>query len=280
MVKLLNRILPTAKLPFEVCKGTVNQRFKLAHKYTNKFIEKMDTYYPQSTPLPVTGFRRCIDETLAPNKIDYFVKRQEEGPIGGTLEPVYKIVCSDPGGEVAYVENGSFNIHLKLDNTGRYILNKSAAVHETRHFLDHICNPKMNILRSNEQFNTEGVDDICFAIHDMTFIDDYVGDPYSKNFMQLYKTCMQEALSKLKPPLQIEILQKIRYSLNLELNAYRHEANYFEKGGFNQKLDKISQILAFNDYINKQAHFVEKLRVVNDFLKTVIKNERSKMNNF
>ncbi len=278
MVKLINKILPTAKLPLDVCRGTVKERYALAHKYTKKFIKNLDKYYPDTVPLSVDGYRKCLDETLAPYKIDYYVKKQEGGDFGGTLEPVYKIVCPDEAAEIAYVENGSFNVYLQLDKSGHFIKSKRTAIHETRHFFDHICNPKTNALDVNEQFNTDGVDDICTGIHDMTFVNDYFASPYSKGFIDLYKQSMNSALDKLEPRLKIEILQKIRYSLITEINAYNEEINYLKRGGLIKRLKNSLNIYLYKEYVNNQARFAEKLDIVTDLLKNVMKKERQNLN--
>lgn len=275
MTKLINRILPAAKLPYTVCKGNLESRNKLAQAYSDKFVQKMNEYCPKGL-LDVEGYKKCLNETIFPHKINFEVKPQDD-IYAGSLVPVYKVVMKDDSNTCAVVHNTGYDIFLKLDDSGKYIKNKRTAVHETRHFFDHICNPKTNSMRCNEQYQADNrnVDEICFYMCDLSLLQlKNLGSPYKKGYIDKYKAEMADGLDKLSNPIAIELLQKIRYSLKTEINAYSDEIKYLEKGGFLNRLKNSLNIYLYKEYLHKQARFPEKLEIVTDMLKAVMQKER------
>lgn len=275
MVKLLNRVLPEAKLPLEICRGNVKQRYKLAADYNDRFVKMMDKYSHSKRILDVDIYKKCLDETLFPHRINYEITRQEDF-WAGTLEPVYDVVMRDNTNNSAFINNTGFKIYFKLDDSGKYILNKHIAVHETRHLFDHICNPKTNNLKCNEEFNSiADIDKFCYEINDMTFRNKGLISPYEKSFLESYKFKLCDNLEKLHPYLQIEVLQKIRYSLQTEINAYSDEIKYLKSGGVINRLKNIVNIYLYKEFLNKQMRFQDKLEIVNGILKNIMLKERS-----
>lgn len=274
MVKILNRVLNTAKLPFDVCRGSAKFRNNLAGEYTKRFIQKMDEYSPQNSPLDIEVFQKCIDETISPYRIDYNVKREPEGSFCGTLKSLYKVM-GDENGKICFVYNYGYDIFLRLDESGRYIRDKRTAVHETRHLFDHICNPKINGLRINEQFNNQSLDQISFDIIDMTLENKGLEQTKYPSIIKEYRKKLNEYFDKLNPAIRIELLQKLRYSLQTEVNAYNEEIKLVQRGGLKTLFKNFKNIYMYKKFLYTELCFPAKLKIVSKALKENLALQRS-----
>ena len=82
-----NRILPKAKLPFNLVKGSVKERELAAGSCWNKFV---DEFVKIKKP-DINDYRKCINKALEPNKVSYKVSPETNSAFYGSAGMDVKI---------------------------------------------------------------------------------------------------------------------------------------------------------------------------------------------
>lgn len=143
-IVLHEKFLPEARLPFSIVKCSVKSRKIMAEKQFKNFYKEINHYW-NGKYCSVDILRETLDKQLSPNKINYVILNEENQKFAGSHGCSVKVT---PG------ENGEINLNhtgykflLPLDSTKNNILNKYTALHEARHFFDHLYNPKYSLIR-------------------------------------------------------------------------------------------------------------------------------------
>ena len=122
------------------------------------------------------------------------------------------------------------------------------------------------MLRYGKILNYKNVDEDNKNLYDFFFEDIY--EPISKKRV---RTKANELIKKVPRPIAIDSLQKIRYTLITEINAYNEELLSLLKDGQIFEYLRIKTVLGFN------CRFKTKLAFVNKTLKDLIGQERSEI---
>lgn len=265
MIKLLSRVGPEAKIPYKVCKGSVNCRNKMAQRLYKKFCIELDKNAIESV-CATEDFTTALKNTLHPYKIAFNVNAETGSKNKGTLTPQFSVKNS--GANSAVISCESFNLSLPMDDDKKIIIDKYCAAHEVRHLLDHIFNPKMSLARWTNQFNNQHYDTNINIVRNKLFNE--FDTPL--NIRELEKE-ITGLLSSVPDEISVEVLQKARYQLKTEINAYKNELNYMKKGfGYFKNFERI---IYLEISLKQKAKFPQKLKFINRLLREKLANIRS-----
>lgn len=264
-IRLANRITGQARLPLSRIKGSVNSRNRKASQECRRFQKEFEKYC--SGPVcKVNDFKKCLDNILAPHKINYIVEQEENEAFKGSLGTIIKLSADKEGNII--INNTGYKFLLPLDEEKEIILNKYTAMHETRHFFDRLYNPKQNILRCNNMINDHQYDNVAEEIRNVNFNN--LDNPIK---MSDFKTKTDKLLKRLPANIAIDVLQSVKYGLQSEMNAYKDEIKYMLKDGY----FKDGFILAI--FLGRNCKFKSKLKYVKNKLQEIIKSERREIKN-
>lgn len=268
MIKLLSRVGSEAKMPYRVCKGSVNFRNKMADRLYKKFCIELDKNAIESV-CATEDFTTALKNTLHPYKIAFNVNAETGSKNKGTLTPQFSVKNS--GENSAIISCESFTLSLPMNEDKKIIIDKYCAAHEVRHLFDHILNPKMSLARWTNQFNNQHYDTNINIVRDKLFNE--FDNPL--NIQELEKDITGH-LSSVPDEISVEVLQKARYQLKTEINAYKNELNYMKRGfGW---FKNFKRILYLEISLKQNAKFPQKLKFINRLLRKKLANLRSTNN--
>ena len=264
-IKIVNKMLPQARLPFSRIKGDNVQRNIISDEY-NKFFYKYLNKRCHKRKCSLKDFRNALDKTLYPNSINYHIEKEISNQNNGSFGIIPKLAPGENGEIIVY--NSGYCFLLPLNNREDTILSKYTAFHEARHFFDNLCNPKYSKLHCKNLINDKHYDKTADKIRSLFF-----DKMDTKLRIKKFKTNTENLILTLPNNIAIELLQSIRYRLQTEINAYRDEVKYMIRdgnfvSGFNLAL-----------FLNQNCKFKSKLKFAENMLKDIITKEREILKN-
>ena len=258
-IKVQNRILPKAKLPFNLVKGSVKERELAAGSCWNKFV---DEFVKIKKP-DINDYRKCINKALEPNKVSYKVSPETNPDFYGSAGMDVKI--EQRSMNKFFFNYTNHKIGLPIDEDGK-ILVKSTAVHKARHLFDNLYQPKTTLLRTQHINNTPEFDAYTYNLWDIV-----VGTVRDKFNEKEFQAEVDEILSELPRDIAIETLQDCRYAIQSERRAYYSEILYLIKENPIGNVNRLK-----NAYLNfKNCNFNERESYIAEKLKNLIAEERN-----
>lgn len=244
----------TARLPLKVCRGGEIKRNKLASTYNQMLFNELSSFKDNHCPLD--EFKKALNKIIGKYNIKYEIENINNSELfNGAIAALTKIpnIKTTLGSSTPitlFIEG--FKFHLPIHKN--IITNKSSALHEARHFFDHICNPKTTTLHGCKLGATSHLSETKLKIHNL-FLNTYNSD------LGLLAETSYMHLQDLPDKVAIDTLQEIRHSLKSEINAYTDEIKFLSKS----KAD-ISEINDIRETL-RSYKFKEKLKLANAMLK-------------
>ena len=263
-----SEISNSARLPLRVCRGSVAQRDNLASQYSAKFMQEIDKVSDKKTCSP-DGFITALNNTLGENSIGFGVIPLENPLYAGSLERVCDIdsKVNSVGGvlvEDTFSTIAGYNFHFPVKKEGKLNINKSTAVHESRHLFDYICNPKTINFPSFYIIHKEERLKDFHSVY-----NDFVENCYPYTTMKSFKKYMAKQINKMPREDAIAVLQCSRNSMKSELNSYNDELKYLKQNPL-KNLSSIYEIHKFLFFMK----YKDKISFANEMLKTKLKEAR------
>lgn len=259
LLKTQNMFLQQARLPFDIVKGSVGIRNNKADKYWKRFLNE----YVKEDNSSIDYYKKCIDKALEPNVINYKIL-PEEREYSGSIGVNVSLSPHENGG--LYINHYGYKLSLPIDEATNLIKNPKTAAHEARHLFDYLFQPKIAALRAKYLVNNRecdaDVDDLRTNILE-TILAKFKKNVFEKN--------ANDIIDSLPKDVAIEALQKCRYSLKTEKNAYRGEILYLLKTNPLKNMDEILGMIKFC----KNCHFQTRIKFVEAKLKTLISQVRA-----
>lgn len=286
MALYINNITTHAKFPLSICAGTEKQRFEMASRLTKRVYQEMEK---QGSIWTLDRYKRVLDKLLAPYKINYKIMNETEEDLGGSVGKQFDVQSFPNLLYCAFA-----NLGVKLPTTARifepvhvmscngfdikFIYNKDGIVkdkytviHETRHFFDHLFNPKMSIARVSHvtEYNDETFEKIK-KTHDEV-IGLFTLAKNNPQNMKTFEKIVSEKLSEMPNDIRIEIMQIVRSSLKTEINAYTQELYTKLK----HPIKNFYKIINTFGLLKYDFKFREKLKLANKLLREYISEARN-----
>lgn len=259
LLKTQNRFLQQALLPFDIVKGDVGVRNNKADKYWKRFLNE----YVKEDNSSIDYYKKCIDKALEPNVINYKIL-PEEREYSGSIGVNVSLSPHENGG--LYINHYGYKLSLPIEDTTNLIKNPKTAVHEARHFFDYLFQPKIAALRAKYLVNKRECD---ADVEDLrTNILETILAKFKKN---VFEKNANDIIDSLPKDVAIEALQKCRYSLKTDKNAYRGEILYLLKTNPLKNMDEILGMIKFC----RNCHFQTRIKFVEAKLKTLISQVRA-----
>jgi len=256
------KVANTAKLPLAISRGSEKQRYSLSNNYFKTLREKV---LNKKDVLTLSDFKEMINSVLPENNINLNIVEIKDKNLAGSLMIVPQIDGSPT--KINITQRGFV---MKLPMKNERITDKLTALHEARHFFDHICNPKTIINRSYKLCENNKAYDKRFEIFEM-FMRNYDDNIVMKDFRQ----DVRRRISDLDSYVIIDLLQDLRGSLRTEINAYNGDIKLLIKN----PVKNFQKILASLYFINCQAKFKQKLKFSNQLLLEQINLKRKELKN-
>lgn len=259
LLKTQNMFLQQARLPFDIVKGSVGIRNNKADKYWKRFLNE----YVKEDNSSIDYYKKCIDKALEPNVINYKIL-PEEREYSGSIGVNVSLSPHENGG--LYINHYGYKLSLPIDEATNLIKNPKTAAHEARHLFDYLFQPKIAALRAKYLVNNRECD---ADVEDLrTNILETILAKFKKN---VFEKNANDIIDSLPKDVAIEALQKCRYSLKTEKNAYRGEILYLLKTNPLKNMDEILGMIKFC----KNCHFQTRIKFVEAKLKTLISQVRA-----
>lgn len=259
LLKTQNRFLQQALLPFDIVKGGVGVRNNKADKYWKRFLNE----YVKEDNSSIDYYKKCIDKALEPNVINYKIL-PEEREYSGSIGVNVSLSPHENGG--LYINHYGYKLSLPIDEATNLIKNPKTAAHEARHLFDYLFQPKIAALRAKYLVNKRECD---ADVEDLrTNILETILAKFKKN---VFEKNANDIIDSLPKDVAIEALQKCRYSLKTEKNAYRGEILYLLKTNPLKNMDEILGMIKFC----RNCHFQTRIKFVEAKLKTLISQVRA-----
>lgn len=252
------RLSPCVKLPLKYIKGTESQRFAMAEKLTDEFFAAAKNEFAQNAGnCAVPKKLEKLFLKLLPEKIKMKLVPLEEGCLFAHTSFKLK-----PGMVKRH------NINMKFTRDGKKIpLNEVYnLMHELRHTADYITNPKI-LARSIAAFEKGYQNGLNKFLMDNIL---YTQKAISRNkFVQ--KIALKIASFFQTTDEQINFLQKARYTLKTERNAFSKMSEFQTRAEKACNINKqhksdLENLIAFD--------FDNKIKTVEEQLKNVLAKAR------
>ena len=286
MYKIYREISNSAKFPLAISRGSEKQRFNKAKAMTNLVAKKMDSY--NSNIWNVKCLNYFLHETVDKYKINFDIlpeiNEKYYGSVGTKLDvisynsirdfmksktgielpniPIFKKPC-------IHIKLNGFEIKIKLKKDGATIDDKYTAIHEIRHFFDHLLNPKLSTNRSSDIFKYPKEYSAKFESIYMGVYKKFT-EEYKIKSMKEFKKNIKKEMSVLPCELRIVLLQGIRSRLKLENNAYSHEL----RARCKNPIKNMRRIIHNYLFVKNNLQIKAKLNFVNEYLEELIAAER------
>lgn len=270
-VKTINRILPNMKMVLTEGEKSFNSRTKKAQLMSNHFHLAL-TNIPEKT-LSKSQLKELIWQVTYPVKPDINIFSPKDSAIAHmeVETDINLLNTTNYDHEIMYK---NYNLHFENENdiikTEHPII-----IHEIRHLFDYMCNPKYLMTRGSKFINRDYIkkyNEIISYIKQDKYKPKTILGIFKK---QTFEPELREKLSGLDNDFIINLLQRARYTIKTELNAYKDtEMVIFLKSPFS--LNNLISLADFHLRINSRFNFKEKYRVLNKLLKEYIQTERTK----
>jgi hypothetical protein len=165
-----------------------------------------------------------------------------------------------------------FELKIKPNKNGR-ISDFYTVAHEVRHFFDHLCNPKMSVMRRNVVTNM--TDEQVEKYHE---INDLIFNIDTRKDFSTIKDTITKDLEIIPQEFRTDVLQGIRNRLKTEINAYNQEFSIKRKNQISKFRAIVDDINLLQDQtkIKSILKFKSKLKFINKLLKEHLQKERAK----
>ena len=244
----------SARLPLKVCRGGEIKRKKLAETYSKILFNELRAY--KETSCQVKAFKEALDKIIGKYNIKYEIKNINNSKYKDAIAALSKITNLKITPETTHPTTlfiEGFDFYLPIHNNN--ITNKSSALHEARHFFDHICNPKTTTLHACK-LNDPVLSEKKYKIHNL-FLNTF--NPNLDMGILAETTIMH--LQDIPDKVVIDTLQEVRHSLKSEINAYTDEIKFLTKSKADKyQINNIREIL-------KDGKLKEKLKLANKLLR-------------
>lgn len=256
-----------AKLPLKVCRGTSFKRYKLAERLNEKLYNELATFDVHNCP--VQAFKNALNRVIAPHKIDYKIENITNNEtslnyIAALGKYIDLKINKDKSPKEIIIKGFKFLLPIKNNK----ISNKIAALHEARHFFDHICNPKTT------EFNTAKLHSQAEIYNRRSNVYNIFVSSYEQNLdLNIISESAKMHLDSIPDEYAIDVLNSIRYNIKSEINAYKDEIKFLKKSKANKQ-----EIRSLKTFI-KSAKFKEKLKIANKLLSDRLQTARENLKN-
>lgn len=264
---LSTNIKNTARLPLSVCRGSERERFELAQRYSDMLSEHLDKC-SKNDSCSVDDFTQGISNILGKNKIKFVINRNHSVISRGSLgRKTSSESFTYSLGDIFYTHSTTniegYNFELPLSKDKTRIKSKEVAIHEARHFFDHVCNPKLTDFRTLKLVH----DDEAIKLNRRVY-ERFVG---MSAFVPkcVLKKLVEHDLNKMNDEHAIEALQTVRATLKTEINAYNDGIKYLKK----KPVKNMFAILNTAD-IKYSCKYEQKLKLANELLAQRLKLAR------
>lgn len=246
----------TVKLPLKSCRGTYQNRIKLARKLNDKFYQNLKTKF-NGKNISVKTFTNTLNSILK-GEILFRISDSSKYPFVGLT-----CLSTNPKNKKLI---DRYKIFLPLNPYDKSISmnDTDLFMHETFHLFCEITNPKhlrntikmgeTNLFKKTQKFYSEHI--------------------YSKNKTKENKfsnKILLKFLNNLSDTEKITFLQNCRYRLKEENNAYKEGRKYYKKI---QEYHSELYPEKFDCSNEKEYNFTKKIRIIETQLKNILLNLR------
>lgn len=265
MKPLKIKIADTARLPFEVIRGSEKERFKMSAELSSRLLTELSRVM-YNDECSVEEFRKILDSVLAHYKINYTIQPNTSEYYRGSIGIAIDVTETE---NELLVQKTGFKFFLPMKNS-ETICNKYTILHEAGHLFDHITNPKSQRMDFLKQYG-----DIDLADKVEMFKREFVqGNHYNKPLkLKEFKDKMRTLLVDIPNDVAIESLISIRNSIKTE----RHQYTLGIKNMLKSPLENLEHILHDIFFLINYAKFKQRLRFANQLLKERFEIERNKV---
>lgn len=247
-MKVIQRIMPNLKLPLSPNQCSPKERTKAAAEMCKKF-RKLIEIIPQEE-LTTSKYKEMVYSLLPQLNFPLEVSQVEGDRILGAFH-VAKSYYKHNNNLI--ILHDAYNVKFDLEGD-KITSDKETVVHETRHLLDHVCNPKFTRSITNKNLDTDAYFDILGMMSDINYVP---------------KDVFQDKLKKIDKTALVEVLQSMRHSLQSEINAYTEMLKYAVQIRKNP-IDKI--IFLYTKYLNSvpMSNISHNLKLITRELKYIL----------
>ena len=253
------------KLPPPYCCGSVNRRRYAASKLYKQIFENMYAQYEQHDSCHIIILRDILNEFFQGSTriIIKDLSLKKRLTMGGYTKIKQK------GNKAIEFEVGvPFDKFYSMD-----ILSFPAFMHEIRHVIGYLVNPKYLICHlkfSEKHMKTTKIENFYW---DRIYKKEKVKTPDAKRVvLESLERDLRELLSQYTYSKQIVSLNNIRYSMQQEIDAYEIEYKIIQKL---KKRGKLHNLDLSNFRSKTECMFKDKLEIVNKILGETIQNARN-----
>lgn len=242
------RILPTAKFPLKICKGSYEERLALAKKLNHDFFCRISEKFT-TNEVSFDVFEKTLKEST-PYGIK--VKTEDYGTKKG-------LTCLTLNDNKNAIEGFKILLGSNPYSKGIGLLNTDTSLHETFHFFCGLSNPKHSARAV--KMHEKSLDNATEGFYREKF---YTRKEFNKDELN---ENLNKFLKQLTPQEQIEFLQNSRYRLTEEYHCYDEGYKYLDHIQDNHP-DLICEKIYGRE--KEEFNFPEKIKIVADKLKEVI----------
>ncbi len=268
--RVISTFLPDVKMKLPKEYKSSKGRGRFASKLINTFQKHLNKF-PEGK-IPIDDYRDIVYKTLYPIRPDLNVFVPEDNKIAHVNLNINVKMLNRTNYDHEIVHKG-YNIFLpNVDNN--ITCNNPTIIHETRHLFDFMCNPKYICPRGNHFFKKNNREDV---IKFGDILADIKSDNYkAPKLLGLFKQhnfeqIMREKIKNFDNEFVIELLQRCRYSVQMEINAYKEMEIYA------LKVNPLNcfTTLVYHKKINDKYEFSHKKSVLEKLLKEYLNSERA-----
>lgn len=271
--EIRHRVLPQCRIVLsnaeKSLQGRANKARELSSRLQKKMLAKRDVV------LTVKDLKKELFsfEELKNTHLDIYGLQSES--YKACMRTLFDAELTSDDEHLADINYHGFMMEFKTDEKGNIENPYGDIVHESRHLFDNLCFPKTMILANfQDYFFGDGGD----KFNELT---NFVMDPNvykPKKVLGLFKKHtfeaeLKEKLKDVENYKAIKILQKTRYLVQTEINAYGDYIKYYAKQ-IHEFPNLLFKIPKFAKGIIDEFEFFEKKRVLNKLIKELIQKER------
>ena len=273
--KVQQIITPQCKIPLRNAEKTLLGRAKKAQELSNVFQKKLLNI--QKGTLSFDTLKKMILDLDGLDKISLKIESLDIKDCGAYIQSDLDVYKSD--NSIADLEMFFTGYTMKFKEKEALITNDNAdIVHETRHLLDYLCFPKTILLSNPEQWLDKNKTAKFKEVHSFIMSPNVYKPKKILGFIKVhtFEKDLKEKIKDFDNLTAIRYLQKRRYQIQSEMNAYRDYMLYYAR----QILQNPELIIAIPRYYIQNKNdfeFPEKLRVIKKVIKELIQKERVKI---
>lgn len=258
----VNRLLPKVSLPYNIIKGSVQDRQRKAIHIVDKFYRDLMPKFKRNQ-ITVKELQKSIDDIFQ-KRVNIIVKENIDNNFFGGSDIEYSPISNCITGTT---------IEIPIIKKKIHITNMVTILHEFQHAVDQLFHPKY-LNRNQFMYQNELYNNKYNNLYD-NFIYRHENIENKKTKAKVIKKLehkIRKYLRGYSAEDKINYLQDTRYNLMMENQAYYTQRKYAK--AMNKKhIPILSEDLA-NE--NENHMFAEKIKLLNKLLAEIIKKERTK----